>query len=78
MPQPDDPPPPDPDPPQRADFFQVLGAVFASFLGIRKKAAGERDSLSIKPQHVIVAGLLGAAILVALVLTLVRLITHAG
>jgi Protein of unknown function (DUF2970) len=78
MPQPDDFAPPDPHPPRPAGFFQVLGAVFASFLGIRKKAAGERDALSIKPQHVIVAGLLGAAIIVALVLTLVRFIVHAG
>jgi ABC-type Zn2+ transport system substrate-binding protein/surface adhesin len=54
----------------------VLAAVFASFLGIRKKAAGERDATSIKPLHVVVAGLLGAAILAALVLSLVRFITH--
>jgi hypothetical protein len=80
MPQPDSFPPPtgDPDKPPQAGFFHVLGAVFASFLGIRKKAAGERDTLSIKPLHVIVAGLLGAAILVTLVLTLVRFVTHAG
>jgi len=56
----------------------VLGAVFASFLGIRKKAAGDRDAMSIKPVHVILAGLLGAAILVAVVLTLVRFVTHPG
>lgn len=80
MPQPDSFPPPvgDPDPPSRASFFRVLGTVFASFLGIRKRAAGERDAMSIKPLHVIVAGLLGAAILATLVLTLVRFITHAG
>jgi len=65
-----------PDAPPRAGFFRVLATVFASFLGIRKKAAGERDATSIKPLHVIVAGLLGAAILAAAVLTLVRFITH--
>ncbi len=52
--------------------------MFASFLGIRKKAAGERDETSIKLVHVVFAGLLGAAILVALVLTLVRIVTRAG
>jgi hypothetical protein len=80
MAQPDSGPPPvsDPDAPPPASFFRVLGAVFASFLGIRKKAAGERDAISIKPLHVIVAGLLGAAILATLVLMLVRFITHAG
>jgi hypothetical protein len=51
-------------------------AVFWSFFGIRKRAAGERDAVTIKPHHVILAGLLGAAILVAAVLTLVTLITR--
>ena len=80
MPQPGSVPPPvrAPDAPPRAGFFRVLAAVFASFLGIRKRAAGERDATSIKPFHVIVAGLLGAAILAAAVLTLVRVVTHPG
>ena len=77
MPQQDPFPPPDPETPPQAGFVQVLVAVFWSFFGIRKKAAGERDAISIKPQHVIIAGLLGAAILVALVLTLVHFIVHA-
>jgi hypothetical protein len=79
VPDPDPYPPPlgEPDAP-RASFLRVLGAVFASFLGIRKKAAGERDTMSIKPLHIIIAGLLGAAILAIAVLTLVRFITHAG
>jgi hypothetical protein len=34
--------------------------------------------MSIKPLHLIIAGLLGAAILATAVLTLVRFITHAG
>ena len=79
MPDPDPYPPRvgDPDAP-RTGFLRALGAVFASFLGIRKKAAGERDAMSIKPWHFIIAGLLGAAILATAVLTLVRFITHAG
>jgi Protein of unknown function (DUF2970) len=77
VPQQDSFPPPNPETPPQAGFVQILGAVFWSFFGIRKKAAGERDAVSIKPQHVIIAGLLGAAILVALVLTLVHFIVHA-
>jgi len=78
MPQLGSVPPPvsGPDTPPRAGFLRVLAAVFASFLGIRKKAAGERDAISIKLLHVIVASLLGAAILAAVVLSLVRFITH--
>lgn len=79
MPQPDSAPPGQrPVHAPQASFFRVLAAVFASFLGIRKKAAGERDAMSIKPLHVIVAGLLGAAILATAVFTLVRFITHAS
>lgn len=77
---PDDPrkPPPDEPAPRAASLLPVLGAVLASFLGIRKKAAGERDMLTIKPLHVILAALLAAAALVAAVLVLVSLITRNG
>jgi hypothetical protein len=72
-------PPPDGDTgPRPAGFLQVLGAVFSSFLGIRKRAAGERDMVSIKPLHVIVAGVLGAAVLVATLVLLVSYITRKG
>jgi Protein of unknown function (DUF2970) len=59
-----------------AGFLRVLGAVFSSFLGIRRKASGERDMVTIKPVHVIIAGVLGAAIFVAILVTLVTMITH--
>ena len=48
---------PGPGPPS-AGFLRVMVAVFSSFLGIRKKAAGERDMVTLKPLHVILAGLL--------------------
>ena len=75
----------EPDPPPRgsgdekppqAGFLRVLGAVLAAFLGIRKRASGERDTVTIKPLHVIVAGVLSAAALVVLLLLLVRSITR--
>jgi hypothetical protein len=71
-------PPSDRADPRPAGFLQVLGAVFSSFFGIRKRAAGERDMITIKPLHVIVAGVLGAAILVGLMVTLVSFVTRAG
>jgi hypothetical protein len=75
---PDAPPPDGGAGPRQAGFLQVLGAVFSSFFGIRKKAAGERDMVSIKPLHVIIAGLLGAAVLVVTLLLLVSYITRKG
>jgi len=62
--------------PRNAGFLQVLGAVFWSFLGIRKRASGERDTVTIRPVHVIAAGVLGAALFVAILLTLVFFITR--
>lgn len=54
----------------------MLGAVLAAFLGIRKRASGERDEVTIKLLHVIVAGVLSAAVLVGLLVILVRSITR--
>lgn len=62
--------------PPAAGFLRVMSAVFFSFLGIRRKASGERDMVTIKPVHVIVAGLLGAAIFVAVLIFLVTIITR--
>ncbi len=79
---------PDPVPPQssqqqiaagrKAGFLQVIAAVFWSFFGIRRNAAGERDMVTIKPVHVVIAGVLGAAIFVGVLLALVTVITRKG
>lgn len=61
--------------PRKATPFEVAKAVFWSFLGIRKRAAHERDAVTIKPVQVIVAGLIGAVIFVLSLILLVRFIT---
>jgi hypothetical protein len=63
-------------PPSRAGFVSVMAAVFASFLGIRRKTSGERDMVTIKLAHVVIAGVVGAAIFVALLVLLVTFITR--
>lgn len=55
---------------------EVIGAVFWSFFGIRKGDAMRRDAVTIKPHQVIVVGILLAAVLVATLLILVRMITR--
>lgn len=57
-------------------FIRTVGAVLASFIGIRKKASLEKDATTIKPLHVIVAGIIGAAMFVTILVTLVRFITR--
>ena len=60
--------------PKKATVLQVAKAVFWSFLGIRKRRDYESDSIELKPQQVIIAGLIGAAILVASLILLVHLV----
>jgi hypothetical protein len=75
---PDTPPRNDESAPRSASFLQVLGAVLWGFFGIRKRASGERDMVTIKPLHVIVAAVLAAATLVAALVALVTIITRKG
>lgn len=61
--------------PPNATPLQVAKAVIWAFLGIRKRAEHDRDAASLTPAQVIVAGLLGAIIFVASLITLVHFIT---
>jgi hypothetical protein len=54
--------------------LQVIKAVFWSFLGIRRRAAYEKDAVTLKPAQVIVAGIIGAIVLVLSLVTLVHFI----
>ena len=65
----------EPQTPRKAGPLQVAQAVFWSFLGIRKRAAHEKDAVSITPLQAIVAGLIGAAIFVTCLILLVRFVT---
>jgi hypothetical protein len=55
--------------------LDVAKAVFWSFLGIRKRAAHEKDFVTLKPLQVIIAGIIGAVIFVVCLVLLVRYIT---
>jgi len=63
-----------PSAPRKATLGQVITAVFWSFFGIRKGKAMERDAVTIKPLHVIVVGVVLAAMFVLTLLLLVRVI----
>lgn len=62
-------------PRRRASPLQVIKAVLSAFIGIRRRAAHERDAVTISPVQAIVAGLIAAAIFVFSLIMLVRLIT---
>ena len=64
----------DPLPSRKAGFAAVVGAVLSSFIGIRKRSKLERDMSSIRPQHVIAAGIIAALCFIAILATLVHFI----
>lgn len=74
MSAPSPPPSKDPKPPRDATLGQVVSAVFWSFFGVRKGKAMARDAVTVKPLQVIVIGVVLAAIFVATLLVIVRLI----
>lgn len=51
-------------------------AVFWSFFGVRKGADYDADARKLKPQHVIIAGLVGALALVLVLFGIVKLVTR--
>ena len=57
---------------RRGSFLQTVKAVAWSFLGIRRSSGLEHDLQKLNPVHVILAGLLGAALFIALLVFLVR------
>jgi hypothetical protein len=61
--------------PRKATPLQVAKAVASAFIGIRRRAAHERDVVTITPVQVIIAGVIGAAVFVAILVLLVRHIT---
>ena len=62
--------------PRNAGPLDVAKAVFWSFLGIRKSRDHDRDAVSITPLQVVVAGVIGAAVLVFCIIMVVRLVTR--
>jgi hypothetical protein len=59
-------------------FGDTLKAVAWSFFGVRKGAEHEADMARLNPLHVIVAGVLGAALFVVVLVALVRWVIASG
>ena len=48
--------------------------MFWSFFGVRKRQDYEKDAAQLNPVHVIVAGLIGAALFIAVLIFIVRMV----
>ena len=56
--------------------LDAFRAVFWGFLGVRKGADYHSDAQRLKPQHVIAAGLVSAALFVLVLFGIVKLVTR--
>jgi Protein of unknown function (DUF2970) len=56
--------------------MNAFKAVFWSFFGVRKRSDYEADTQRLKPQHVIVAGIVSAAVFVMVLFGIVKLVTR--
>ena len=59
---------------RKASFGATMKAVFWSFFGVRKRRDYESDAARLNPVHVIIAGVIGAAVFVAILVTIVKVV----
>jgi hypothetical protein len=59
-------------------FAQSMRAVAWSFFGIRRSTESQHDATHLNPVHVVIAGLVGAAIFVIALVMLVRWVVGSG
>jgi len=57
---------------RKGNFLASMKAVFWSFFGVRKRSDYEKDAANLNPVHVIIAGLIGVAIFIGLIMLAVR------
>jgi hypothetical protein len=60
--------------PRKSSFGATVKAVLWAFLGIRKKRDYEKDAAQLNPVHVIIAGIIGALIFIAVLVTIVKIV----
>jgi Protein of unknown function (DUF2970) len=63
---------------RKGSLLQTARAVAWSFLGIRRRADYAKDVAELNPIHVVVAGIIGAALFVAALVLLVRWVIASG
>lgn len=63
---------------RKASIAQTMSAVAWSFFGVRRGRDHENDMAKLNPVHVIIAGLLGAALFVLVLVLVVRWVISSG
>ena len=63
---------------QGGTFLQTVGAVAWSFFGVRRATDYERDVQRLNPKHVVIAGIVGAVLFIAVLVMLVKWVVGSG
>jgi len=63
---------------RKASLRQTILAVAWSFFGVRRGRDHEQDMAKLNPVHVVIAGVLGAALFVMVLVLLVRWVISSG
>jgi hypothetical protein len=63
---------------RKGTFLGTMKAVAWSFFGVRRGADYEKDVSQINPVHLVIAGLLGAAVFVGTLVVLVKWVVGSG
>ncbi len=61
-----------------ASLLQTMRAVAWSFLGIRRSSGYEQDVQRLNPVHVVIGGIVGAALFVVAIVMLVSWVVKSG
>jgi hypothetical protein len=63
---------------RKTSFLQTMKAVAWSFFGVRKSRDYERDVSQLNPVHLVIAGVIGAAIFIGVLLVIVNWVLASG
>jgi len=63
---------------RKASFLETMQAVAWSFFGVRKSKDYERDVQRLNPVHLVIAGVIGAALFVIVLVLLVNWVLASG
>ena len=63
---------------RKLSFLQTMQAVAWSFFGVRKSRDYERDISQLNPVHLVIAGVIGAALFILVLLLVVNWVLASG
>jgi hypothetical protein len=63
---------------RKGSFLHTMRAIAWAFFGVRKGSEYEKDVSQLNPVHVIIAGLIGALLFIAVLVGIVRWVIASG